>query len=80
MVTAKRLMGNDLQVVREAVCWRPVSARGTPYLGKVPGQQGVWIAAGHGKWGISLGLGTGKVMTEMLQEKNTSADVSKLAL
>lgn len=80
MVTAKRLIGNDLQVVREALCWRPVSAKGTPYLGKVPGEQGIWIAAAHGKWGISLGLGIGKVMTEMLQGKNTSADVSQLAL
>lgn len=80
MVTAKRLIGNDLQVVREALCWRPVSAKGTPYLRKVPGEQGIWIAAAHGKWGISLGLGIGKVMTEMLQGKNTSADVSQLAL
>lgn len=80
MVTAKRLMGNDLEVLREAVCWRPISARGTPYLGKIQGEQGVWIAAAHGMWGISLSLGTGKVMAEMLQGKKTSADVSKLAL
>lgn len=80
MVTAKRLMGNDLEVLREAVCWRPISARGTPYLGEIQGEQGVWIAAAHGMWGISLSLGTGKVMAEMLQGKKTSADVSKLAL
>lgn len=80
MVTAKRLMGNELEILREAVCWRPVSARGTPYLGKVPGEPGVWIAAAHGMWGISLSLGTGKVMAEMLQGKKTSVDVSRLAL
>jgi glycine/D-amino acid oxidase-like deaminating enzyme len=26
---------------------------------------GVFIAAGHGPWGISLSLGTGKVMSEI---------------
>lgn len=73
-------MGKDLEVLREAVCWRPISARGTPYLGNIREEQGVWIAAGHGMWGISLSLGTGKVMAELLQGKKTSADVSKLAL
>ena len=80
MATAKRLMGEDIEIVREGVCWRPLSARGTPYLGKVRGEYGVWIAAGHGAWGISLSLGTGKVMAEMLQGKETSADVSALGL
>lgn len=80
MATAKRLMGEELEVLREGVCWRPLSARGTPCLGKIRGKQGVWIAAGHGAWGISLSLGTGKVMAEMLQGKETSADVSALGL
>lgn len=73
-------MGEHLEVVREGVCWRPLSARGTPYLGKIPGQLRLWIAAGHGAWGISLSLGTGKVMAEMMQGKDTSADVSTLGL
>ena len=44
---------------------------------------GVWIAAGHGPWGISLSLGTGKVMAEMVEGKSkgeTSAEVGELGL
>jgi len=42
------------------------------------GGGGVFIAAGHGPWGISMSLGTGKVMAEMMLGMKTSADVSKL--
>lgn len=41
---------------------------------------GVFIAAGHGPWGISLSLGTGKVVAEMIQGQPLSADVSELAV
>ncbi|EXJ90474.1 hypothetical protein A1O1_03577 [Capronia coronata CBS 617.96] len=75
---------DDLETIRESLCFRPVSSTGKPILGKVPekylggvhtGNGGVWIASGHGPWGISLSLGTGLVMTEMLLGKKTSADV-----
>ncbi|KAI2611795.1 FAD dependent oxidoreductase [Hypoxylon sp. NC1633] len=83
----------DLEVVREGLCFRPVTERGTPFLGRVPdawlgagiaarpaAQGGVYLACGHGPWGISLSLGTGKVMAEMIQGRALSADVSGLAL
>lgn len=78
---------DDLETVREALCFRPVSSTGKPLLGKVhekylggirAGEGGVWIASGHGPWGITLCLGTGLVMTEMLLGKTTSADVTQL--
>lgn len=77
---AQKLLGqdgtdvSDLEVIREGVCFRPVTQRGVPILCKVldedlggnietrPGEDGgVFIAAGHGPWGISHSLGTGKV-------------------
>ena len=92
----------DLEVVRTGLCFRPVTDRGTPILGRIAGERlggggrsvgvggrkitggdddyGVWIAAGHGPWGISLSLGTGLVIAEMMQGKKTSADVRGLAL
>lgn len=89
--TAKRLLGTkgdgeDLEVVRTALCFRPVTRRGTPILARIPENDvetkgvGVWVAAGHGPWGISLSLGTGKVMAEMIQGRPMSADVSRLGL
>ncbi|KZT71435.1 FAD dependent oxidoreductase [Daedalea quercina L-15889] len=42
----------------------------------VPG--GVYVAAGHGPWGISMSLGTGLVVAEMVLGRETSADVKSL--
>ncbi|OBR08582.1 FAD dependent oxidoreductase superfamily [Colletotrichum higginsianum IMI 349063] len=91
----ERLVDNgdaELEVVRQGLCFRPVTASGTPILTRVPDDRlggvsthagaegGVFLAAGHGPWGISLGLGTGRVMAEMMQGRKLSADVSRLAL
>ena len=78
--TAKRLMGDGLELLREGLCFRPVTKRGTPIIGPVPEEKGVWIAAGHGPWGISLSLGTGKCVAEMVQGRKTSANINKLGL
>ncbi|SLM38593.1 FAD dependent oxidoreductase [Lasallia pustulata] len=94
--TATRLLGvpgkeDDLEIVRTGLCFRPVTNRGTPILGRVPENMlggdvsprdggGVWIGAGHGPWGISLSLGTGKCLAEMVEGGKTSADVRGLGL
>ncbi|PQE33654.1 FAD dependent oxidoreductase superfamily protein [Rutstroemia sp. NJR-2017a WRK4] len=82
----------ELDVVRKGLCFRPVTNKGVPILARIPDTDlggvntrgaedgGVWLAAGHGPWGISQSLGTGKVMAEMMQGKPTSADVSRLGL
>ena len=79
----------DLDVLREGLCFRPVGPRGAPFLGKVDGEVlgrvkikdgGVWVAAGHGPWGISMSLGTGLVMAEMIEGRPTSADVRSLGV
>jgi len=94
--TARRLLGiqgdvDDLEIVRKGLCFRPVTSKGVPILARIPdkslggfetrvGEGGIWIAAGHGPWGISNSLGTGKVMAEMIQGRPTSADISGLGL
>jgi glycine/D-amino acid oxidase-like deaminating enzyme len=71
----------DAEVVKEALCYRPVTRRGYPYLCKLPQRSDLYLTAGHGPWGISLGPGTGKVMSELvLNGKATSADISRLGL
>lgn len=80
---------DDLEVVREGLCFRPVTSRGTPIITRVnnenlgkgleTGSGGVFVAAGHGPWGISLSLGTGKVVAEMVEGVPTSVNVSRLA-
>lgn len=92
--TVKDVLGEeDLEVVREGLCFRPVTDGGTPILSRIPDKYlgpslgtrpapsgGVYLATGHGPWGISMSLGTGKVMAEMIQGRELSADVSRLAL
>ena len=83
---------SDLEIVREGLCFRPITKRGTPivtqvrrsYLDDCEANDGsldnVFVAAGHGPWGISLSLGTGKVMAELLVGRKTSANISQLGL
>jgi len=50
-------------------CWaglRPGSADGLPYLGRVPGFDNLFVAAGHFRAGIQLSPVTGLVMKELL--------------
>ncbi|KAK9371184.1 FAD dependent oxidoreductase [Lipomyces kononenkoae] len=83
---AKELLGPDISVIRKSVCLRPVTPGGEPIIGQVPpryvnGTNGVYICAGHGPWGITLSLGSGKVMAELVTDgKVRSADISQLAV
>ena len=46
------------EVVGARACARPQSLDGRPLVGRLPGQEGLWVAAGHGPWGISTGPAT----------------------
>jgi len=35
-------------------------------LGRAPGQQGLWLAYGHGHSGLTLGPVTGRLIAEMM--------------
>jgi D-amino-acid dehydrogenase len=55
---------------------RPVTPDGLPYIGKVSNFTNVVIAGGHAMLGISEGTGTGKLVTEIVQHKKKSIDIS----
>ena len=82
---------DDLQITREALCFRPVTSSGKPIIAKLADGRlgkdirtaedgGVFVASGHGPWGISLSLGTGKVVAEMMDGRRTSADIGRLGI
>lgn len=54
---------------------RPVTPDGLPYIGKHTQIDNLIIAGGHAMLGISEGTGTGKLVSEIVQHKNTSIDV-----
>jgi len=50
-------------------CWaglRPGSADGLPTIGRVPGCDNLFVAAGHFRAGIQLSPGTGLMLKEMM--------------
>jgi glycine/D-amino acid oxidase-like deaminating enzyme len=81
---------DDLDILQEGLCFRPWTKAGIPIVSKISegilGDKaaipsgGVFAAVAHGPWGISLSLGTGKVVAEMVAGKTPSADVSGLGL
>ena len=84
---------DDLEVVQEGLCFRPVTPWGNPILSRIPDEHlgigmatrggadgGVFVCTGHGPWGINHSLGTGKVMAELAQGRALSADISSLGL
>jgi glycine/D-amino acid oxidase-like deaminating enzyme len=88
---------DDLEVLREGLCFRPVTTTGRPIVSRVSERHlgvnvqsgtsavgreigGVFVATGHGPWGISQSLGTGRVVADMVDGIKTSADVSGLRM
>jgi glycine/D-amino acid oxidase-like deaminating enzyme len=47
-------------------CARPVSRDGRPLIGPAGWCDGLWIAAGHGPWGISTGPGSARLLVERM--------------
>ena len=54
---------------------RPVSPDGLPYIGKHTSYDNLVIAGGHAMLGISMGTGTGQIVSEIIQHKTTSIDI-----
>jgi D-amino-acid dehydrogenase len=55
----------------EAQPWmgaRPCFADSRPVIGRAPGQRGLWLAYGHGHWGLTLGPATGQLIAEMMTD------------
>ncbi|HET7029810.1 MAG TPA: FAD-dependent oxidoreductase [Candidatus Limnocylindrales bacterium] len=61
------------EVVGLRHCARPVSLDGRPLVGRVSGVDGLWIAAGHGPWGISTGPGTARLLAGAILADDPSA-------
>ncbi|KAF2712477.1 FAD dependent oxidoreductase-like protein superfamily [Pleomassaria siparia CBS 279.74] len=83
----------EVEVMREALCFRPVTGSGRPIVSRISdnrlgsgiktrggGEGGVFIAGGHGAWGISQGPGTGLCLAELIEGKQISANISALCL
>lgn len=70
---------NGAVIERKQFCYRPVSTDRQPIVGALRAPD-VFIATGHGPWGICLSAGTGRVVAEMMLDQPLSADISGLGL
>ena len=64
----------DLQVIRVWTGLRPATPDGLPLIGPWPRIDGLWIAAGHEGLGITMALGTGRLLAEGIVGRRPSLD------
>lgn len=62
----------DAGVGQPRRCARPLSRDGRPLVGRVPGIDRLWIAAGHGPWGISTGPASGRLVADLIDGRTAA--------
>ncbi len=60
--------------------YRPCSADGLPYIGRVKKYDNLVVATGHSMLGLSLGAGTGKLVSEIINEQAPSMNIKPFAV
>jgi D-amino-acid dehydrogenase len=71
----------NVDVPKQQEVWnglRPCSPDGLPYIGRSKKLTNVIIATGHSMMGLSLGPATGKLVSELVDDKPASMDLSAL--
>ena len=62
-------------VRREEWCgWRPMTWDDLPLIGRAPGYNNLWLAAGHGMMGVGMSAGTGRLIADMMQGRAPPID------
>ena len=59
---------------------RPCTPDGMPFVGPVPGQDGLFVATGHAMLGLTLGPVTGQIIAEQVLEGRTRLPVDRLGV
>jgi glycine/D-amino acid oxidase-like deaminating enzyme len=70
----------DEDVIRSFAGLRPYSPDGLPIMGTVKGVKGFFMATGHSGDGICLAPITGKLISELVLDGETSLDISPFSL
>jgi glycine oxidase len=68
----------DAAIERTWAGLRPATADGLPYLGRLPGLENAYIAAGHFRQGIHLSPGTAVVMSQLMRGQQPEIDLGPL--
>ena len=69
------------QITARRACYRPVTNDGIPLIGPAVGTPGVYVATGHGAWGILNAPATGRMIAEMILDgRSHSLDAAPFLL
>ena len=87
---------DKLQLVRKGRAFRPATKSGLPVISEVTTLEltggidhtsqtpnpssGVFVCWGHGSYGLTLGMGTGKLMSQLMSGKKPDLDLSLFSL
>lgn len=79
-------------VLAKGRSFRPSTVSGLPFISKVPPQllvaseedhtscPEVFVCYGHGSYGITLGMGSGKLIAQLVNNEKTDIDLSKFMI
>ncbi|MCK6582433.1 MAG: FAD-dependent oxidoreductase [Anaerolineales bacterium] len=73
-------LGEKLEIKETWAGLRPTTPDGVPIIGRSQGHDNLFLATGHAMLGLSLGPGTGQVIAELLNGKQTSFDLKPFRL
>lgn len=65
-----------LRALRTWIGFRPTTPDKRPLIGRWPGTEGLWIAAGHEGLGVTMALGTGRLIGDLLLGRSAALDPS----
>lgn len=54
--------------------WRPMSCDDVPIIGRVPGNERVLLATGHGMMGVSMSASTGQLIADLIAGRRPAID------
>ncbi|KAL9940595.1 hypothetical protein V8E36_000083 [Tilletia maclaganii] len=78
-IISPEIFGPTARIVARQACFMPISNRTEVPIINYSAAHGFGVAAGHSCWGITLSMGTGKVMSELVFDgEAVSADISLL--
>ena len=60
------------RIVATRACARPQSLDGRPLVGEIAGVRGLFLAAGHGPWGISCGPATARLVVDAMLNSDSA--------
>lgn len=81
---------DGVQILEKGRAFRPATKSGLPVMSEVKSSDikpkdallstGIFVCWGHGSWGLTLGLGSGRVMSQLMRGEKPDIDISRFSL